>query len=101
VEGRARAPRLFQNPLHAACFTALLAPHRNCPPMPRARFSPPLVEGPGQGAAPLSEPVARGMSEPVPRGISEPVPRGIGQLKATWEVPPIQFVATGYYSVCF
>ena len=47
---------------------ALLASHRNRPPMPRARFGPPLVGGGGggrgrtradQGAAPLSEPVVR------------------------------------------
>jgi hypothetical protein len=36
--------------------------------------------GPSQGAASLSELVARGISEPVARGMSEPVARGIRQL---------------------
>jgi hypothetical protein len=73
-------------------FATLLASLRNSPPMPRARFDPPLVEGEGggrQGAASLSEPVARGMSDPVARGMSEPVARGMSEPVARGMSEPV------------
>jgi hypothetical protein len=65
-----------------------------------ARFDPPLA-GPGQGAASLSQPVARGISEPVARGMSQPVARGMSEpvARGIWQLNHAATHAAGSWAL--